>query len=200
MTNLNFNSTDSFAIWNTPSEDLTGKDNDYRQEAFGKSYQPNHFPTNELPDDLETKLNTVDYVLVGMNPGNAAVNQDKDKLFLNFHGDKKSMDYRLAAAVYGTKLWGTFMSDLSHIIESDSKNVAITQADVTAFEKHLSELGVPEDATLIAMGLPTFHALNEFSSHPVVKIPHYSGSNNGQTPNRWNADNAREQVLAIVEK
>lgn len=50
-------------------------------------------------------------------------NEKKMLNFLNFHGQKKSLDYRLAAAIYGTPLWGAFMTDLVAINESKSDNV-----------------------------------------------------------------------------
>jgi len=180
MTNLKFNSTDSFAYWDAPSENLTGKSPKEREDLFKDSYKEEHFPTELLPDDLEAHLKQTKYVLVGMNPGNAAVDQPKEDLFANFHGKKASADYRMAAATYGTELWGTFMTDLSHIIESDSTKVDMDQNDVIALEKHLTELGIPADATLIAMGkTQPFTELKKYSTHPVVYIYHYSNSNNG---------------------
>ncbi|KRK95481.1 hypothetical protein [Companilactobacillus futsaii] len=104
MTNAKFTSIDSWAIWDVPNADLTNMTPDEREKAFGDNYQPNHFPTNKLTGDIDERLKNTKYVIIGMNQGNAAIDQDKDKLFLNFHGNKGSMDYRLAAALYNTEL------------------------------------------------------------------------------------------------
>lgn len=197
MTNLNFNSLDSFAFWNAPKEDLSGKTPDNIQNLFKESYQENTFPNELLPADLESYLKQLKYVLVGMNPGNAAVDQPADKLFLNFHGLKGSADYRLAAAVYNTPLWGTFITDLSHTIESSSPNVKFTQEDVLNLEKHLRELGVPDNATIISLGKgDSYKQLVKYSTHPVEYIYHYSNSNNAH----WKAPVVKKQIAEIVEK
>lgn len=195
MVKLAFNSFDSWALWRIPTENLNEKTPKEREQAFGNSYQPNMFLTDQLSDNLEAKLKNTQYVLVGMNPGNGAKNQSQDELFLNFHGAKKSMDYRLAAATYNTDLWGAFMSDLSHTIESDSKKVKLSKEDVNNFEAHLDELGIPNDATLVALGGTVFKALQDFSNHPVAHMYHYSNSNNGH----WTAEVARKQVLDITQ-
>ena len=197
MTNLKFNSEDSFAYWDAPSEDLTGKTPQEREDLFKASYQENHFPTELLPDDLAAHLKQTKYVLVGMNPGNAAANKPADELFTNFHGNKASADSRMAAATYGTELWGTFMTDLSHVIESDSTKVSMGQRDVLALEEHLTELGIPADATLIAMGkTQPFTELEKYSTHPVYYIYHYSNANNGHRT----AQVTKDQIAEILAK
>ena len=122
MTQLPFNELDSFAYWTVPG-DLTPADDDQtREQRFHDAYQPNHFPTDQLPADLPAALAKMRYVLVGMNPGNAFdPNHTTD--FLNFHGKAGSHDSRFAAAVYGTPLWGALMTDLSHKVDSKSTNV-----------------------------------------------------------------------------
>lgn len=119
MTNLPFTNVDSWALWTVPTESLADKTAKEREQAFGAAYQPETFPTADLPADLSAHLRATKFVLIGMNPGNAAVDHPQDVDFLNFHGQKKSMDYRLAAATYDTPVWGAFMTDLSGTIESD---------------------------------------------------------------------------------
>jgi len=195
MSNSKFNSNDSFAYWVKPTEDLTGKSPDECEKAFKSSYQENHFPNELLPNDLDEYLSQIKYVLVGLNAGNAAVNQPADQLFLNFHGKKRSSDYRMAAAVYGTELWGTFMTDVSPVIESKSPDVKISQNDVIALDKHLKELGIPDDATLIALGGKAFNAIHEYSTHPVTTMYHYSSINRN-----WTAQIAKDQINEIISK
>lgn len=122
------------------------------------------------------------YVLVGLNPGNTGVTIEKDQMFLNFHGKKKSMDYRLAAALYGTDMWGAFMTDLVHVNESDSNKVVASKEDVAKLEQHLDDLTIPKAAVLVGLGAATSSFLAEHAERRVEKIPHYFGANG-----HWNA-------------
>lgn len=194
MTNLAFSNVDSWAIWSVPTESLAGKTAKEREQAFGAAYQPETFPAADLPSDLGAALQASKFVLVGMNPGNGAVDHPADVDFLNFHGQKKSLDYRLAAAAYDTPAWGAFMTDLSGTIESDSTKVQITAADVVDLESHLDELGVPSDATLIAMGGKTAAPLTKFAKRPVAQIQHYSGANG-----HWNAEDVHNKLVEITK-
>lgn len=195
MADSKFTSVDSWAFWNIPAGDLSDKDAKTIEDLFKDSYQENHFPSEMLPTNLEDYLQQTKAVIVGMNPGNAAANQSNES-FLNFHGQKKSADYRLAAALYNTDLWGTFMTDLSTVIESDSTNVELDQKNVAALEKHLDELGIPEDAVLIALGGKTYKSLEKFAKRPVATMYHYSNANNGH----WTAEKAKQQISEILTK
>lgn len=198
MTNLPFTTLDSFAFWNVPNnmENIVTID-EAREKCFGENYKPyeNQFPSDQLPADLAGYLSQMKYVLVGMNRGNAAVDTPTEQNFLNFHGLKKSLDYRLAAVTYGTPLWGAFMTDLSQTIESKSELVDFTADDVAALEKHLDELGVPADATLVAIGKVTYTTLQKFAHRPVATIPHYSSSNS----RNWNATTVHAEIANIVK-
>ncbi|MFC6294703.1 hypothetical protein ACFQH1_05765 [Lactiplantibacillus daoliensis] len=195
MTELPFTAEDSWALWNLPNASLDDKTDKEREELFANNYQPETFPIELLPDDLEKHLKGVQYVLVGMNPGNAGNDHPAEGVFLNFHGQKKSADSRLAAAVYGTAVWGTFMTDLSNTIDSDSTRIKFIEANVAQLEAHLDELGIPRDATLIAMGKKTATALDQFATRPVAQIPHYSRANA-----HWNATDAHALLLSIGQK
>ena len=195
MQDLTFNTLDSWALWDIPTSDIDQLDDEERQTRFGEVYQPNHFPKEQLTSDLEQALSKVKFVLVGLNPGNAGVTIDKKQDFLNFHGQKKSLDYRLAAAVYGTPLWGAFMTDLVAINESKSDNVVSGEAEVKALESHLDQLGVSSRAVLVGLGDKTAATLRQFAQRPVEKLPHYSGANG-----HWKAANTRQAVLKIAEK
>lgn len=191
---IEFTPYDSWALWEVPSEVATAKNDEERQYLFGKSYQAKSFPTDLLPEELTEHLSQVRYVLVGLNPGNegdSLVNAQSK--FLNFHGLKKSLDYRLAAAIYGTDLWGAFMTDLVPIVESDSRKVQTTQTDVNVLEDHLDRLGIPQTAMLIALGGKSYQALIGKTNRQVQSIPHYSGANG-----HWQAAITRQKVLAIT--
>lgn len=195
MKKLPFNTLDSWAFWDIPSSNIDQLDDEERQTQFGEIYKANHFPKEQLPENLVQALSQVKFVLVGLNPGNAGVTLDEQQDFLNFHGQKKSLDYRLAAAVYGTPLWGAFMTDLVAIDESNSENVVSGEAEVKALEAHLDQLGIPEQAVLVGLGTKAATTLQQFAQHPVEKLPHYSGANG-----HWNAANTRQAVLEIVGK
>lgn len=191
--NTQFNLHDSWAIWHAPKTDLTNATPEERQLAFGESYQPEMFPSDALPNDLDELLSQTKYVLIGLNPGNEGVSQENDATFLNFHGKKKSLDYRLAAALYGTEMWGAFMTDLVHVNESNSSDVSVNDHDVSVLEKHLDELSIPQSAVLVAMGTKSYDALQGKTSRRVVKLPHYSGANG-----HWKAEKTRQIILDII--
>lgn len=186
-----YNTHDSWALWEVPTESLSQKSDQERQVLFGACYKENVFPIDALSD---FKLSDVKYVLVGLNPGNEGVHTENGHQFLNFHGKKKSMDYRLAAALYGTELWGAFMTDLVHVNESDSNKVAASKEDVLRLEKHLDELQIPESAVLVGIGAATSSYLEKYAQRRVEKIPHYSGANG-----HWNATKTRQAIQKIVD-
>lgn len=194
MTNESYRKTDSWAYWTVPaglSKDASAKET---QTAFHDSYQPG-FPATIDKDDLTAKLSQVKYIFVGLNPGNAG---PEPELFGNFHGQIRSADYRLAAAAYGTGAWGAFMTDLSGEIQSDSKQIKVTEANVQDLINHLDELGIPETAVLIAMGTKTFKGLEGKlpASHPLEQMYHYSNANSGH----WDAETEHNKIQKIVEK
>lgn len=196
MTTLPFTKVDSFAFWRVPADADQVQDNQAREALFKDHYLPNDFPTDQLPADLTAYLAQMSYVLVGMNPGNGLADQP-DQSFTNFHGARKSQDYKLAAALYGTALWGAFMTDLSETVDSNPQHVAFNQQVVTDLESHLDALGIPANATLIAVGQGAHYKnLVKFAHRPVKTIPHYSPSNNGH----WTADNSRQKVLAAINQ
>lgn len=192
--NLKFNAYDSWAIWETPKNLKEGLTDEERQKMFGEAYIPKHFPIDQLPKNLDDHLKAVEYVIVGLNPGNEGASLvEESEAFLNFHGLKKSLDYRLAAALYGTKLWGAFMTDLIHVVESDSSKVSTDSEDVAYLEAHLDELGISENAVLVALGGKTEKALTGKACRKVVSLPHYSGANG-----HWRAEKTRQKVEAIA--
>lgn len=118
-----------------------------------------------LPSSLRS-----DVVLLGLNPGSAAMNGRDD--WTAFHAGGKHHDERLAEACRTTQLWGSLMTDLFPlIIDSKSEDVQSVlsgkkqapagenamydlAANVAAFDRSLSLAGVAQDGnvTLICVG------------------------------------------------
>ena len=120
-------------------------------------------------------------VIIGLNP--AGDGQPPWRIpgreWTNFHWPGKHNDHFLAAAFYGTWLWGCYMTDLipgTH--QSKSAEVNPGDRDVEAFMQEASLLGEP-DQLFVCLGDKTYQAL--FRSLPadsrVVKVPHYSAAN-----------------------
>lgn len=195
MQDLPFTSADSWALWDVPAADLSTRSNQERQRLFGTAYQAEHFPKDLLNGNLEQRLRETHYVLVGINPNYVTREHLRERRFLNFHGRKGRLDYRLAAAVYGTPLWGTFMTDLSSITPPVSRRVRFTAQDVAAFEQHLDQLGIPATSTLIALGPTAQHPLAHYAHRPVASLHHYAGVNGS-----WDADAAHQQIMAILQQ
>ena len=91
MKKLPFNTLDSWAFWDIPSSNIDQLDDEERQTQFGEIYKANHFPKEQLPENLVQALSQVKFVLVGLNPGNAGVTLDEQQDFLNFHGQKRAL-------------------------------------------------------------------------------------------------------------
>lgn len=86
------------------------------------------------------------------------------------------------------------MTDLTPVIESDSRKVNPSQKDVANLEKHLDELNIPATATIVAVGNASNKALAEYAKRNVVTIPHYSGANG-----HWNAEKVHAKILEITK-
>lgn len=190
--NLGLGKHDSFALWNVPNENLSQMSDKEREACFRENYMSEHFPVELLNENIKNTLENMKYVLIGLNPGNEGVSSNQE--FLNFHGKKKSCDYRLAAALYDTEMWGAFMTDLVHDVESDSNQVMTDSDDVKALEIHLDSVGIPKEALLVALGNTSYQVLSKHATRKVVKLPHYSGVNG-----HWRAEKTREIVFDIIK-
>ena len=182
---------DSWAYWKVPEGLTADAPIAEKEKRFEESYEPG------FPDIDHSKLDPTKakYVLVGLNSGNAGPMRGD---FGNFHGLKKSKDWRIAAITYGTPVWGAFMTDLVDVKESDSRKVKVSAEDVTNFLKQLDEEGIPPDATLIAMGKSTtFPPLDRYDlgQHSLTYIQHYSSSNNGH----WNTSEQHDRIMEITK-
>jgi hypothetical protein len=131
-----------------------------------------------------------DVVLLGLNPGNAAHDRARDAMgdYVNFHTGPKHNDHLIAEAFRGTPYWGSYMTDLYAQIESRSALVKDVPTDIDAVLTQIATLNNGEPVHIIAFGARTFEALGKHSKRlvsaglvcDISKIPHYSGSNNGQ--------------------
>ncbi|MEE6727696.1 hypothetical protein PS420_06945 [Pediococcus acidilactici] len=52
MKKLPFNTLDSWAFWDIPSSNIDQLDDEERQTQFGEIYKANHFPKEQLPENL----------------------------------------------------------------------------------------------------------------------------------------------------
>ncbi|MCK8607216.1 hypothetical protein [Apilactobacillus ozensis] len=186
--------TESLAIWNTPDvKNFESLGSDDKVNAFKKVYKPNFFDYDWLKD---RNMNTV---VVACNPGDLLPEGE----MMNFHGPKSSQDARLASVLYGTKFWGSYMADLSSEVSSDIKKVKLDNSNVERFLKRIREIGIADDAPIIALGNKVFEVFcnysgNKFNSslfsvmlgkHQVKRVYHYSGANP-----HWKWDIVRKQI------
>jgi hypothetical protein len=132
-----------------------------------------------------------DVVLLGLNPGNAAharADGDQTGDYLNFHTGPKHNDHLIAEAFRDTPYWGSYMTDLYTQIESRSALVKDQPTDIDAVLSQIATLNDGQPVQIIAFGARTSKALDKHSARlastglirGVAKVPHYSGSNNGQ--------------------
>ena len=187
-----YTAVDSWLYWSIPSDLTDATPEEAILPLFKENYEPG-FPSDIDKAALDQKLSTVQYVFIGLNPGDAG---PLPELFGNFHGDRKSCDYRLAAITYGTAAWGGFITDLEGSLESDSSKVKVGQANVTALLNHLKDLGIPQSATLIALGSKVYKALegNLPAGYHLSQLMHYSGMNG-----HWRFEKERKKVRQIIE-
>ncbi len=131
-----------------------------------------------------------DVVLLGLNPGNAAHDRARDESadYINFHTGPKHNDHLIAEAFRETQYWGSYMTDLYAQIESRSALVKDVPTDIDALLTEIAALNGGEPVHIIAFGARTYQALAKHSKRlasaglvrDITRIPHYSGSNNGQ--------------------
>lgn len=184
---------DSWAFWPGTAE-LTPEMPLKAVEATLKKAYTLGFPSEIDQTALTAKLPAVQYVFIGLNPGTSGPAAGQ---FGNFHGIARSGITRLAAVAYGTEAWGAFMTDLVTTEDSHASNIHIKKPDVDAFLTHLEELGIPESATLIALGGQTFRALQRFlpANRHLETMMHYSGANG-----YWKPAVEHQKLLAIIAR
>lgn len=190
---INYRDLDSWAYWQAPANADEISSIEALQQAFHQAYVPG-FPAGIDTAAMAAKLPEVKYVFIGLNPGNAG---PIPELFGNFHGKANSGDYRLATITYGTAAWGAFMTDLVPIRESKSSAVTIEEASAQNLLSHLAELGIPESATLIALGKAVYKALDGHipATRHLEQLMHYSLVNG-----HWNAATESTKLQAIIAK
>ena len=114
----NYGYTSSFAIWGKDVGDLS-------------VFCSKNKPWERINDK---------YVIVAMNPAKPITERLR-----NFHclitDDGKHKDSRLMKSITGTPLEGSFMTDMSHIVSADSKNVKYNKEDIKSFINKIESIG-----------------------------------------------------------
>ena len=132
-------------------------------------------------DELIGSLNG-DYIFVALNP---AVHNllHPQSVWENFHSNdsRRSQDYKLRYALYGTDYWGSFITDLYvdiHDTNSGSAMGMVTNARTRAAIDDLCYIRelLGGHATIIALGGKTYTVLKKNLPEGVLlkKIMHYS--------------------------
>ena len=133
---------------------------------------------------LLEKINT-GFVFVGLN-GSGKHNDylDFDKAWFNFHSDSpRGHDYKLRYALYGTPLWGSYITDIiKYYQEVDSgkvvnyvrSNPEVLKENIAAFREELKLLG--GHPVIVALGGAAYDFLveNLDDEYKIVKVKHYS--------------------------
>lgn len=143
------------------------------------------FNNKELFNTLKTN-----YILVGLNASNHdddKKEKDEAKDWQGFHSknNRKQNDYKIRYAIAGTKLWGSYMTDVfKGIKEKESKRVKkMVKKDLSLLDKAKNCLAkelkiIGGEPILIAFGNDSWYYLNkiapELGIEKIVKIRHYS--------------------------
>jgi hypothetical protein len=130
------------------------------------------------PDLLHTLSAT--FVFLGLN-----ISRKIERTFGNFH-DARPMatDYKIRAALQGTRFWGSYMTDILKDFEQKVSGKVMTYSNANpSFERHnidllrqeLFDLGV-EHPVLVAFGkdAEAIARRNLDSEYKIVGIPHYA--------------------------
>ena len=160
----------SWAMWSKPTDNRP------------KSNVGNLSVFND-PDLLE-KINT-GFVFVGLN-GSGQHNDflEFDKAWFNFHSaSPRGHDYKLRYALYGTPLWGSYITDIiKYFPEVDSGKVVryvkdnpeVLKENIKAFRQELNLLG--GHPVIVALGGAAYDFLveNLGTEYKIVKVKHFS--------------------------
>ena len=135
------------------------------------------------PDLLE-KINT-GFVFVGLNgSGKHEDYLESDKAWFNFHSDSpRGHDYKLRYALYGTPLWGSYITDIikyyqevdsSKVVSYVRNNPEVLKENIEAFREELNLLG--GRPVIVALGGAAYDFLSENlgNEYKIIKVKHYS--------------------------
>ena len=174
-----FGGSSSFAIWGNTVDDL---------QVFQRSNKP------------WKKINTK-YVIVALNPAGEISGQLE-----NFHSpDKKHADERLMKAISGTKLEGSFMTDLSATKSPDSSIIKITKKDVDELIAKIQLIGDIKNIVLLSSKCNQLEKWFNERGIRLFRILHYSRAN-GRAIKRFclenniNENNSDEKYVKAVKK
>lgn len=162
-----FGSRSSWAVWKTPIEAIQGKSN--RADGVDDLSVFNPPPLDVLHTD---------FVLLGVNPSGAL---DASRTWGNFHYRKSGCsDYKLRSAIYGTVLWGCYITDFCKI-EKKSSEVKKLLRDEEELKKHAKklkkELHLLGNPIIVCIGDQVYKWMKRSKlnrEYKVHKITHYS--------------------------
>jgi hypothetical protein len=138
----------------------------------------NVFDPQMNPELLQTLFGG--FVFLGLN-----ISRRVERVFGNFH-DVRPMatDYKIRAAIYGTRFWGSYMTDIIKDFEQKvsgkvmsylKANPSFEQHNIALLRQELSDLGA-EQPVLIAFGKDAekIARRNLATEFEIVGIPHYA--------------------------
>ena len=151
------------------------------------------------PDLLE-KINT-GFVFVGLN-GSGVHNDylELNNAWFNFHSaSPRGNDYKLRYALYGTPLWGSYITDIikyypevdsGKVIQYVKNNPSVLQQNIVAFREELRLLG--GQPVIVALGGAAYDFLieNLGQEYKIVKVKHFSYT--------IGKEKYREEILAAL--
>ena len=142
--------TSSFAIWGDEVDDMSIFD-----------------------DEKEPWGHINDYcAIVALNPANEI------GFLENFHSsNKKHGDNRLMLSIRGTKLEGSFMTDLSKYVTPDSRQVKISIDDINDLIATLKEVGKIDTIAIFSSKAKYIDKILESKGFKVIRFLHYSFQN-----------------------
>lgn len=171
----------SWAIWPDPGERV-------------KSNMEDLSLFEDLKLDETLRYIHSNFILIGLNIST----KDISIPLSNFHGQNGEV-YKLRHALKGTKLWGSYMTDIikdfkepdSLKIEKYFKNNPEELKDhINLFRNELKYVG-SDKSVLVAMGGYVHDILKSTGfENAIIKIPHYGV--------RWNKEKYRECVISAL--
>ena len=148
-------------------------------------------------DDPKTlEILNPNIVLVGLN---FSVSGAVNRPFENFHG-KGGGAYKIRYALYKTKFWGAYMTDIvksyveleaSKVISHLNKNPEFLKENIKSFKDELNDIG-SINPILVAFGNEVHDILNKHfkDEFRIIKFTHYSHFQSKEV--------YRREVLAII--
>ncbi|MBM7050650.1 hypothetical protein [Rothia sp. ZJ1223] len=208
----------SWAVW--AEQDVSG--NWYLPPDFDRASAlefPVHQPDAEFPRELVQQLHTR-AIFVGLAPGESGLRRVAGvDDWLPFHAPGRSRDDRVAEALRGTPLWGSFMTDLLPLIHRDKslllsgwlkdpRNTAEITENFAAWEWLVQQIGALTNESnrtppILCFGAQTYAYAQLFLTgnkrltareYTVIKLDSYSPANR-----KINTVSYRDLVIQALE-